>query len=89
MKRAEWFFRKEIQRILHFIKGLVCDFSSHYTWLSVIVIGIVGSVLLFVLCYLSRYQNFEWWKWKGRAKKRILILWITLCVARLFLRSYK
>jgi len=89
MNEAGCIFRRELWKVSVRMKGILCYLSWHYTWVSVIVLGLVGTVLILIFCSIFRWNYYDPWNWKKRAGIRIVMFWITLSVARLLLRGYK
>lgn len=58
-------FKMALKQI-HLIKYLRFV-KSHFTWLSVLVIGLISVIIIFVAGYFNRYVRFDWWNWKQRA----------------------
>ena len=87
MRELGRLFGREFRKLSVRLGDWLSWLSWHYTWVSVIVLGFIGAVLIFMLCWFFRYDNYEWWRWRHRARVRILVWWITLSVARIILRS--
>ena len=80
LKKTERVVIQEIGRIIWFIKG-------HYTWLSVLVLGILGGIWVFWFGWICRYSRYDWWRWKKRAVIKFVFYVLTLCVARILVLS--
>jgi len=85
MKDMLRIFRKERREILSLMKNLILWLSAHYTWVSVIVLGIMGAVLIPFLCWFCRYERYDWWRWKSSARLRTVLWWLALCAAKIIL----
>ena len=60
-----------VNKIFHSVVRILAEsfyfLDSHFTYLSILLIGIIGSILFFITGYLCRYNKHDLWKWKGRA----------------------
>ena len=59
--------------------------KSHYTWLSLLVLLILGGICIFTVSWISRYDRFDWWRWKRRAVFRFIRYALTLCAAKILI----
>ncbi|MCF0241821.1 MAG: hypothetical protein HUK25_04240 [Treponema sp.] len=79
-------YLSKVERYVTHRLGYMYHFLQvHYTWLGFVVLILVGGGLIFFTSWLSRYSFFDWWRWKSRAVRRLIIYVITLCVAKLIL----
>ncbi len=57
-------------------------FNSHFTYLSILVIGSIGTILFFLLEYFWRYNKPDFWRWKNRAIFKSIRLVLTLILLK-------
>ena len=83
--------KNEALKLLHYaereLKVILYFLSKRYTWLSVLVFGILGFILIWIFCYINRYSHYDWWKWKGRAVRKIILFIFTLTAAKMLLQG--
>lgn len=46
---------------------LIAFLDRFYTPLAVVVLAILGSAVIFITTYLSRYSRWNYWMWRSRA----------------------
>ena len=54
--------RKVSFALKRIIYGFLYFIDSHFTWLSIILLVLAGTVLNFILSYIFRYSRYEYWK---------------------------
>jgi len=59
MNEAGRIFRRELWKVSVRMKGILCYLSWHYTWVSVIVLGFVGTVLILIFCSCFRWNHYD------------------------------
>ena len=79
LRKGEGIVTASLRRMMSFL-------ALHYTWVSVIVLGIAGTFIIWLFASLWKYNHYDWWRWKGRAAKRMILFWVILCVAKILLR---
>lgn len=67
------------------ISWLIWFVKSHYTWLSVLVLLIMGGIFIFTVSWICRYDRWDFWRWKRRAVFSFVRYALTLCVARILI----
>lgn len=58
--------------------GVLYFIDSHFTYLSILLIGIIGSIIFFSVGYMCRYNKYDFWRWKSRALFRSIRLCLIL-----------
>ena len=66
--------------ILHFL-------NLHFTPLALLVFITAGSVLIFIMSYVFRYSNYDYWNWRKRAVSKAFCWCLTLMAIKITLRS--
>lgn len=86
-------FRPAINRITHSINrifsGVLYYLDSHFTFLSILVISLIETILIFVTGYICRYSKYDFWRWKSRALFRSIRLCIILFLIKGVLQIIK
>lgn len=57
--------------------------DSHFTYLLIFLIVVIGTVLNFIFCYIFRYSRYSYKNWKSRA----LFKSITLCFSLILIKG--
>lgn len=69
-----------LAHILHFL-------NLRFTPLALLVFITAGSVLIFIMSYVFRYSNYDYWNWRKRAVSKAFCWCITLIAIKITLRS--
>lgn len=64
-------------------------FDSHFTYLSILLIGIIGTVMFFLAGYLCRYNKYDFWRWKHRALFKSIRLCLILILIKGAIQFFK
>lgn len=72
-------FLRSVNRI--FLEALYF-FDSHFTYLSILLIGIIGTIIFFISSYLCRYRKYDFWRWKSRALFKSISFWLILILIK-------
>lgn len=59
--------------------------DEKYTVLAILVLGIFGSFAIFLSTKINRYRFPDWWNWKGKVVKKIIVYWLILIAIKLIL----
>ena len=78
LHKTERILNQKVGWFLWFIK-------SHYTWLGILVLMILGGIFLFTVSWIFRYDRYDWWRWKRRAVFRFIRYALTLCAAKILI----
>lgn len=85
-------FRPAINRIAHSINtifsGVLYYLDSHFTFLSILIISVIGTILIFVTGFICRYSKYDF-RWKSRALFRSIRLCIILFLIKGVLQIIK
>lgn len=78
LHKTERFLNQKVGWFLWFIK-------SHYTWLGILVLMILGGIFIFTVSWIFRYDRYDWWRWKRRAVFRFIRYALALCAAKILI----
>lgn len=59
--------------------------NKKYTFLAILVLGCLGSLIVLWNTKRNRFRFIDWWNWKKRAIKNIVIYWLILIAIKLLL----
>lgn len=57
-------------------------FDSRFTYLFILLITIISTIMFFLFEYLNRYNKYDYWKWKTRALFKSIKLSIFLILLK-------
>jgi len=61
--------------------------SEKYTFLAILVLGIFGGFTIFLSTKINRYRCPDWWNWKRRVVKKIMVYWAILIALKIILKG--
>lgn len=68
--------------VLRKIIGSIYFLDSHFTYLAILLITVIGTVIFFLFGYIGRYNRYDYWKWKTRALYKSIRLSIFLILLK-------
>ncbi len=63
--------------------------DKFYTPLAVVMLAIIGSALIFITTYLSRYSRWNYWMWRRHALTRAIYFVSLLIIIKFILGAIK
>jgi hypothetical protein len=69
--------------------GYLYFFDSHFTYLAILGMTIIGAAVYFTFGYLWRYKKYDWWRWKARALFKTVRLFVWLLIIKGVLKVLK
>lgn len=84
--RSTRFIQTLINRLTRSVNKIFSEalylFDTHFTYLSILVIGSIRAILFFLLEYLWRYNKQDYWRWKNRALFKSIRLALVLILLK-------
>ncbi len=81
------FFNKfiaQFKKVFNLKKYLIL-FQSYYTWLAVLVFGIILSLLILIINNATKYSRPDYWNWKKRSLYKCIYIWIILILIKVLI----
>lgn len=84
MKELVFVLKKNLQNAVYFLSqklNFILSFLKlHYTPLAIIIFMLSGIVIFYETAYFFRFNYWDYWNWKKRAQRKIVI-WIVILFA--------
>lgn len=84
MKELVFVLKKNLQNAVYFLSqklNFILSFLKlHYTPLAIIIFMLSGIVIFYGTAYFFRFNYWDYWNWKKRAQRKIVI-WIVILFA--------
>ena len=62
--------------------------QQHFTWVSVIVVGILGCILICLKSWSCKFRYYNWRNWKVAAVIKCLIFLAILCLIKILIGGF-
>ena len=74
------------------LKGKLIDvlyfIDSHFTYLLILLVVSIGTILFFICGYMFRYNKYDFWRWKTKAAIRSIRLFVFLFILKGVIKAF-